>query len=69
MFKIAAENEKWLQSFNQKNDTDYYIGELVADEEILYVDEFGEHYLENAIEDFNNRIAQGKAIWLERAEA
>lgn len=69
MFKIAAENENWLKSFNKRHGTDFYVGELVSDEEILYVDEFGEHYLANAIEDFNNIIAQGKAIWLERVEA
>lgn len=67
MFKIAAENENWLKLFNKRHGTDFYVGELVSDEEILSVDEFGEHDLLPAIDDFNNRVAQGKAIWLEKA--
>lgn len=68
MLVVMAESTDWLEKFNQLHDVNYEIGDWVGLEEILFVDEFGEHYLQNAFDDFNCDVAHEKVIWLQEVE-
>lgn len=68
MYKIVAEEQGWLDSFNSRYGTDYKQGDVVDEDELVGVNENGELYLSNEIIVFNSVVAQGKAIWLEEVE-
>lgn len=68
MFKIVAEEQGWLDSFNGRYGTDYKQGDVVEEDEVIGVIENTELYLSTEIDVFNHVVAQGEAIWLEKVE-
>lgn len=67
MFKIVAEEQGWLDSFNARYGTDYKQGDVVGkyDDVISVIDPEVATSLEDTIYYFNHTFAQGEAIWLE----
>lgn len=68
MFKIAVEEQGWLDAFNGRYGTDYKQGDVVEEDEVIGVIENTEFYLSTEIDVFNHVVAQGEAIWLEKVE-
>lgn len=70
MLKIVAEEQGWLDVFNDRNGTEYKQGDFVGkdDDVISTVDPNVARSLEDTIYYFNHSIAQGEAIWLEKVE-
>ena len=66
MFKIVAEEQGWLDSFNGRYGTDYKQGDVVEEDEVINIIENTEFYLSVKIDVFNHIVAQGEAIWLEK---
>lgn len=66
MFKIMADEQGWLDTFNRMYVVDYKQGDTVDEDEIIKIDQFGEYELGAEINNFNNTVARGEAIWLEK---
>lgn len=68
MFKIVAEEQGWLDSFNDRYGTNYKQGDVVDENEIVGSVGSVDYKLSTEIDTFNHIVAQGEAIWLEKVE-
>lgn len=59
VYKITSASNKWLAKFNNYYDSDYQDGEFVSDKDY--------EYLKSEVEHFNNNVAYGPAIKIEKA--
>lgn len=67
MFKIVAEEQVWLDRFNDYFGVKYKNGQLLEDKEVDDVT-LGKFNVKYAISGFNKTIAQGEAILIEKVE-
>lgn len=73
MFKIETVDQGWLNTFNNNCGTKYKQGDFVSGDEKIgsfYIPGVASitYTLKDEIESFNNRVAGGKAIWLEKVD-
>lgn len=67
MFKIVAEEQVWLDRFNDYFGVKYKNGQLLEENEVDNVP-LGKFTVKYAVSGFNKTIAQGKVIWIEKVE-
>lgn len=63
-YKLVALEQGWLDRFNEYLGTGYDNDEVFNEDETVSTDNFGEYGIQETVENFNNRVAQGPAIEL-----
>lgn len=63
--RITTVEQGWLDSFNNRFGTEFKNNEIIEDETIVSIDQFGEKSIYQAVDEFNHYVACGPAIELE----